>query len=178
MHILMYVSLGAIAAITLFSMGAVLFGKFSDFTVKVVLSTLSIGFYSLTTAVTFGDGATYVVLGAIGIGLGCLGLLMALNLIWGVGRDDAAWRIAFTLAVVAFSYAHAVTNYRLALLSGPSFATMIASIVVLGIVALFLIDLILRGEWGGEGRMRAMIAMAIADVALTVANPIVANLQS
>jgi hypothetical protein len=179
MRHLMVVGIGAIAVTGLWAVGIVLLGEFSDFQVRALTTTFVVGYYSLTTAATFGEGKVFGVISTAGAAVAVVGLVLTLPMIW-VGDhifSTDTFKAAFSTAAIAFGVAHAAINLRV---SGESPVSVIvvtlANICVLAVTAM-VVHLIVVEVWNfGDMYVRVLIALAIANVTLSLINPIVARM--
>ncbi len=179
---LLIAGLGAIGVSALYAIVVVLTGSFGLFEMKVVLTTLIIGFYCMTTVASFGNGPNQtatIVLGWLACGLAIAGCFVTLPVIWmeRYNIGEGTWKAILSIALVAFSLAHTSINYRLSNASvlSQGFA-MAANMAVVAVAGMLLYIILNEPRELGEGFWRAMITFAILDVALTIANPICSKL--
>lgn len=179
-HSLLVSGLSALAATALFAILVVLFGRFSEFTVKVLLSTFALGYYALTSFTAAIESPAQQVLAPLGLGFGAIAALVTLICIWTFNHTDGEWtyRLPAFCATVAFTLALGAINLRLAGVTQVSVGTMAAADGAL-VLVFFLLQRLVWGEHRSFGKeyVKALAASTIAMVALTIANPIVAAMN-
>jgi hypothetical protein len=164
----------------LLGIGIVLFGAINEFVFKLFLSTIALGYYAVAAACTYGEGRAYALTGTAGTIAGLVGLALVFPIIWGDRwlESDLLVRYASAAGVVAFALAHATTNYRLSSKSSSSLVIMVMANCSVTILTLMFLEMILEKNFHmSEGYLRALIAFGIANVALTIMNPLVGRLQ-
>ena len=177
---LMWGGVGAICATGLFAMVAVLIGGLSDFTLKALITSFVLGYYSLTTSATFGGGGRWELPSTLaGLVLGFLGLVMTLPMIWTTDHlfSDTASKNALTVAALAFGVAHASINARVGGETTVSVVVMFLANLFVLIVTGMVIGMIWYGQYIEDAYIRILIAATIANVTLTLVNPIVARMS-
>lgn len=177
---LMIAAVGAISATALVAMFVVLSGNYGSFQTKVILTTLTIGYFTLMSACTLGDGKVYTIVGPVGLGLGAIGTLMALHMIWQeISPSENISKLFACITVVSFALAHGTVNYRLSGTTSGSLFVLTAANIAVSSLAAMLIQMILQSvDRVYDAQFRMIIALSIASVALSIANPIVARLSN
>jgi hypothetical protein len=177
---LLVAGLSALGVTALFAILVVLFGRFNEFTLKVLASTFALGYYALTSFAAAIDSPVQQVLAPLSLGFGACAALVTLICIWTINHTDGEWpfRTVGFCATAAFTLALGTLNLKFAGASQASFATMLAANGFLVLVFLLLQRLV----WGTtlpttRGYVKTLAASTIAMVALTAANPIVAAMQ-
>lgn len=178
-RLLMMHGIVAIAVTGLWAMGVVLFGQFTDFQARALATTFVVGYYSLTTAATFGEGKVFGIIAPAGAVIACVGLFVTIPMIWGTdyNYNDVTFKMVFSTAAVAFGVAHAAINLRV---SGKSPASVIvvtfANICVLGVTVMVVHLITIAESMPGDMYIRVLIALMIANVTLSLINPIFARM--
>lgn len=179
---LLIAGLGAIGVSALYAIVIVLSGSFGLFELKVIFTTLVIGFYCMTTVASFGSGpmpVVHVAFGWLACALAIVGCIITLPVIWAERYDvsTGTWKAMFSIALIAFSLAHVSINYRLSNTSVVSQGFALAASMAAVAVTTLLLHMILNEPRElSEGFWQTMITFAILDVALTIANPICSKL--
>jgi hypothetical protein len=169
--ITMIISLTISALIGIFTF---IFGNFGSIEIRILVTTLSIGGFSLTalSSSTLQSKGNLAILSWAGIGTSIVGFLWSLLLIWEIGDFEHTWKFMLILIVLAFSIAHS----SLLLLINPrktGVAIVLATtLLFISIVALLLIVLIIGSFDIGELYFRILGVFAILDVLGTVVIPI------
>jgi hypothetical protein len=176
----LWMGIGAIAITALWAVGIVLFGTFTEFQIKAILTTFVLGFYCFTFVATVGEGRVHTALMGVGALITAWGLWLTLPLIWSpVSRyDDNVMKYVFTAVILAVATALGSINFRLASKSVVSIGIMaITNVLVAGVAATF-IWLVMRDFTEiSENTVRFLIAGCISGVAGTIINLIFAKLK-
>lgn len=167
----MIVSLGisALLGIVVF-----LFGDFGDMEFRLLLTTLTVGGYSVTglcCAVVY-ERRRFTSLALTGMIVSVFGFLFTVSVIWKAIAFEASWEALLIFIILAFSTAHSCLLLLIEsdeTIVNPSLS---ATITFIAIVALMLIVLVvLAGEVYGF-YYRLLGVFAILDVLGTVVTPI------
>lgn len=160
--------------------GFLLFGTFNETTIKILLTTLTLGGVSLFGLVSGNNANGAMKFGGIATAVGA-GLMWIL-LVWEVITLDNEWTVRFAviLSIVAFAFAHASilskAKSRDGLVKGV-FWTVIALIVA---VAGMLVYAVMKDQIFdvGVNFWRVLGALAILDVAGSIALPILKKVRN
>lgn len=163
-------SISALIAIFVF-----LFGDFGETEIKLILTTLTIGGYSLTGMCSSAlyERRRYILLARAGIMVSAIAFLITIGAIWEIIDFDDIWQLLAIFTVLAFSIAHSSL-----LLLAPSDKSLVnrslaATITFIVIVALMLIYLVLADDNDvGDFYFRWLGVFAVLDVLGTVVTPI------
>ena len=154
-----------------------LFSKFGTLEARVLLTTISIGGFSmagLCSSLLF-EKQKCVPFAITGMSIDFIGFLVVLAYIWGVSSET--WiRTALSLIVVCFALAHSSLLLLIAPKSSLVMTSLITTLVFISIVALMILALILNISFGGTYAFRLMGVAAILDVLGTVLTPILNKL--
>jgi hypothetical protein len=165
-------SAAALAGIVIFVMG-----QFGDMQIRILLTTLFLGLYSLSAlcCAALYEKQKAIPLALTGILVSAIALVVTLFTIWAEnGWDEMGIKGAFSIGVVAFSLGHA------SLLLLPSIANRSVAILrhvtfgLITIVAGILVFLILGGDSATniEWVVRMLGVFAILDALGTIVTPI------
>lgn len=168
--------LSALIAITIF-----LFGTFGELEIRLLATTLTIGWYSLVTSMVFGfSNRNLVVITSAGLFVSVVGVFTTLHLIWADSLNfdnDTEIQTAFVLFVLSFSLAH--SSFLLKTLSSNVWQNGIifGTIGFIAVVGVMLISLILS-DFNIESELyyRFLAVAAVFDALGTALVPIVKKL--
>jgi hypothetical protein len=169
-------SLSALVAIFIF-----LVGNFGEIEVRLLLTTLTIGGYSLTglcSSVLY-DKRRYTGFALLGIVVAVIGFLMTVGALWEIVDPEDAWKGVLIFMVLSFSIAH--TSLLLLAKSEHSLVNTLlsATVICIAIVAGMLINLIIGAFNGlGEFYYRLLGVFAVLDVLGTIVVPILRRVKS
>jgi hypothetical protein len=168
-------SVSAFVAIFVF-----LVGNFGQTEIRLLLTTLTIGGYSLTglcSSVLY-DRRRYTSFALLGMFVAVLGFLMAVGAIWEIVNLGDIWKAVFTFMILSFSIAHA--SLLLLAKSESIFVNSLLSLTILfvAIVAGMLINLVIgRFDYLGEFYYRLLGVFSVLDVLGTIVVPILRRLR-
>ena len=169
-------SISALIAIFVF-----LLGDFGETEIKLLLTTLTIGGYSLTglcSSVLY-DRKKYLPLAFSGIIVSVLGFLVTVGAIWEIVDFDDIWKSVVIFIVLAFSIAH--SSLLLLAQSDKNLVntSLNTTIIFIVIVALMLIYLVLAEfDDVDEFYYRLLGVFAVLDVLGTIVTPILKKFNS
>lgn len=171
--ITMIISLSISALIGIFLF---LFGKFGEIEAKLLITTLTIGFYSLTglcCSVLY-ERRKSIPLALSGIMISIIGFLFTILVIWGVINLKNSWKPMTIFIILTISFAH---SSLLSLIKSEKRLVntiLLTTIIFIFIVALMLINLVLDEirMRNGELYYRLLGVFAILDVLGTIIIPI------
>ncbi|MBS3128062.1 hypothetical protein J4410_02865 [Candidatus Woesearchaeota archaeon] len=170
--ITLIVSLSISALIGIF---VFLFGDFGETEFRLLMTTLTIGGYSLTglcCSVLY-EKRKFSILALSGMILSVIGFLFTVLVIWeAIGLEDS-WKTLMICIILAFSTAQSclllLVNPEKTLVKG----SLSATIIFISIVALMLIKLVLNEfDDASESYFRILGVFAILDVLGTIVTPI------
>jgi len=163
-------SISALLAIFVF-----IAGQFGAAEIRLLLTTLAVGVYSLTglCSSSLYDRGRYQVVGAVGIIVSVAGFLFALGNIWQVINLTSTWKALTILIIVPISIAHASL---LLLIDTKSQLVRLALGITLGFisaVALLLIYAVFSDfEMSVESFYRLLGVFGVLDVLGTITTPL------
>ena len=177
--ITMIISLSISALIGVF---VFLFGDFGETEFRLLMTTLTIGGYSLTglcCSVLY-EKRKLAPLALFGIVISVIGFIYTILLIWEFIDfwDEDSWKALIIFLVLAFSTAHSCL--LLLIKSNKSLVNIAlsATLIFISIVALMLIIMVLNEFDLGEFSFRLLGVFAILDVLGTIITPILNKVYS
>jgi len=177
--ITMIISLSISALIGVF---VFLFGNFGETEFRLLMTTLTIGGYSLTglcCSVLY-EKRKFAPLALFGIVISVIGFIYTILLIWEFIDfwDEDSWKALIIFLVLAFSTAHSCL--LLLIKSNKSLVNIAlsATLIFISIVALMLIIMVLNEFDLGEFSFRLLGVFAILDVLGTIITPILNKVYS
>ena len=177
--ITMIISLSISALIGVF---VFLFGNFGETEFRLLMTTLTIGGYSLTglcCSVLY-EKRKLAPLALFGIVISVIGFIYTILLIWEFIDfwDEDSWKALIIFLVLAFSTAHSCL--LLLIKSNKSLVNIAlsATLIFISIVALMLIIMVLNEFDLGEFSFRLLGVFAILDVLGTIITPILNKVYS
>ena len=177
--ITMIISLSISALIGVF---VFLFGNFGETEFRLLMTTLTIGGYSLTglcCSVLY-EKRKFAPLALFGIVISVIGFIYKILLIWEFIDfwDEDSWKALIIFLVLAFSTAHSCL--LLLIKSNKSLVNIAlsATLIFISIVALMLIIMVLNEFDLGEFSFRLLGVFAILDVLGTIITPILNKVYS
>ena len=171
-------SISALIGIIIF-----LFGNFGETEGRLLMTTLTVGGYSLTglcCSVLF-ERRTYTGLAVAGMALSVLGFLFTLLVIWEAldMESEYTWKGLFLFLILAFSSAHASLLLLIRSDSGIVKGVLAATIVFIAVVAGMLVWFTFTGfDIEEEFFYRLLGVFAILDVLGTIVTPILHKVYS
>ena len=142
--------------------------------IRLLLTTLVIGLYSMTglgSSILY-ERKQYVPFTLLGIVSSIVAALVTIGLIWEVINGGSAWKIIGTLSIIAL----AVTHCSLLLLLHVSNKTVsllrLVTLLMIAIVSAMLILEVVSGASQGSFYIRVLDSIAVLDVLGTVVVPI------
>jgi len=172
--IVIIVSLSVTALIGIITL---LSASFGELQVRVMLSTLVIGAFSIIALCDLAIvGLRFRWSGLIGLALAVVALILTLVLIWwvsGAAPPEGLWKTTAILGLLAVSFAHA--NLLLQLGDRQRSVVRVGLWVTLGLIALLailVIVLIVNQDVGSDGYARLLGTVAILDVLGTIVVPV------
>jgi hypothetical protein len=171
-------SISALIGIVIF-----LFGDFGDTEARLLMTTLSVGGYSLTglcCSVLY-EQRRFTAFAIGGMAVSVIGFVYTILAIWEVIDLDTQMtaETLSTLIILAFSTAHASLLMQIRSEKGIVNGSLAATLVFIAIVAFMLIYLVLNGFGdAGEFFYRLLGVFAILDVLGTIVTPILKKVYS
>lgn len=158
-----------------------LFGDFGETEFRLLMTTLTIGGYSLTglcCSVLY-EKRRFTPLALSGMVISVIGFLFTVLVLWETIDPDDSWKTLMTLIILAASTAHSclllLIKYEKSLVNGALSAT----IIFISIVALMLIVLVQNElNYVSEFYFRLLGVFAILDVLGTIVTPILNKVYS
>lgn len=153
-----------------------LFGTFNELQGKLLLTTLSIGIFSLTGLANSSllNKRNYAVCGYISLLISTIGFLMTLNLIWfNFEADTNVWRFAIDSIVLSLATAHISLLYVMNAHHYIARVIRYTTVIAIGVIVSMLIALIHNNDISSEFYYRLLGTIAILDVLGTIITPIV-----
>lgn len=180
-RIFLYTLIGSVSISALLGIGVLLFGKFGEFEVRVMMTTLTV---TLASILGLACGAFYEsgrgrLLPAIGIVLSVAAALMTFLIIWDVADESEVYiKCTATVSLLALSAAH-LSLLSLARLDRRFAWSRIAAFVFIAIldaILLWLMWLTPEGESDLVARVIGILSILIASV--TVVTPVFHKLSA
>jgi hypothetical protein len=172
-------SISALLGIIIF-----LVGNFGEIQIRILLTTLTIGGFSLTglCCATLLEKKRFSAFAIFGMIVSIFGFLLITSLIWEIidwNSFDSLWKVMIITIILAFSTAHA--SLLLLVKSDKTIVnvSLATTLLFLSLVALELIILVL-GEFRNIDNMwyRVLGVFAILDVLGTIVTPILLKVTS
>ena len=168
-------SISALIAIFVF-----LLGDFGDTEIKLLISTLTIGGYSLTglCGSVLYERRIFTPLALAGIIVSVIGFLVTVGATWEIIDFNDVWKPVAILAILGFSIAHG--SLLLLARSDQNLVNRLlaATMAFIVIVALMLIYLVLAEADVDELYFRLLGVFAVLDVLGTIVTPILRKISS
>ena len=172
-RVLLFTVVGGLVLTALLGIYALLFGKFGETECKILLTTLGISYFSVTSlacAAAF-EKKRYFVLAIPGLVLAIAGFALFLPGVWADWwLSHAVVKTTAILAILSFSFAHACLLSFATLQRQFAWVYYAAVGTILGLAAL--ISGIIIEEPRGDWVWRITGAVAIVDCCLTICIPI------
>jgi hypothetical protein len=163
-------SLSALLAIFVF-----IVGQFGETEVRLLLTTLAVGVYSLTglCSSSLYDRGRYQVVGAVGIILSIVGFLFALGNVWDIIDLSSTWKALLVLIIVPVSIAHASLLLLIDTKSQLVGSVIRITLGTISVVALLLIYAVFKDfDLDGQTFYRLLGVFAVLDVLGTITSPL------
>lgn len=152
-----------------------LFGDFGETEIKLLLTTLTVGGYSLTGLCSSAlyDKRKNVSLVFSGFLVSILGFIITVGAIWKIIDFVDIWRLVAIFSILAFSIAHSSLILLICSEKRIISISKIAMIIFILIIAIMLIYLVLAGFNGVDKfYYRLLGVFAVLDVLGTILTPI------
>ncbi|MEL7123697.1 MAG: hypothetical protein AAFO07_29915 [Bacteroidota bacterium] len=168
--LILALSISALIGILIF-----ILGDFNDLQIRILLSTLSVGAFSLTgfCCSLIYNREELQLLSIVGMLASSFALLLCVFTIWGEPNMDEFWKLLFISITLAIAFAHV----SLMLLVRPKSVIvkylLYATILFIILVSIFLISLVVVDEFENEVGWRILGVFGILDALGTVVTPIV-----
>lgn len=169
-------SISALVAIFIF-----LFGNFGEIEFKLLITTLSVGGFSLTglcsSLILAKKNLSYVAYS--GILCSITGFLLSTLILWGELSEAFYFKLLLIFIIASFSTAHS-SLLLLALKNKKMVDTItVITIIFITLVALMLVYLVLNLDNGipGEFYFRMLGVFAVLDILGTITTPIIRKLR-
>lgn len=172
------VSLSISAAVAIF---VFLFGNFGETQIHLLLTTLTIGGYSLTglcSSVLY-DKRKYTSFALLGLVVAAIGFLLTVAVIWEITTLEEMWKAVLICMILSLSIAH--SSLLLLAKSESRLVNTLLSITLIFVVAVagMLINLIVGTfDTAGEFYYRLLGVFAVLDVLGTIVVPILRRVKS
>jgi uncharacterized membrane protein (UPF0136 family) len=162
-------SIGAIIGIFIF-----LAGDFGETEIRILLTTLAIGGYSLTglCSATIQNRTNLKYFSTIGISVSVIGFLITIGGIWGFFNLEEIWKAVTIFTILSVAIAHASLLLQIIPRTNKVKYSLVWTIVFISLVALMLIKSTLTEFDESEFFFRLLGVFAILDVSGTIATPI------
>ncbi len=164
-------SISALVAIFVF-----LFGDFGEVEGKTLLTTLTIGIYSLIglcCSILY-ERRTYILLALAGIAISAIGLLFTLVAIWEVVDIEDIWKPVLIIGILAISAGHASLLLLIRAEKNIVRTMLFATVGFVALVAAMIIYIVLSefDSSVSEFYYRLLGVFAVLDVLGTIVTPI------
>lgn len=180
-RLFLYTLIGSVGISAVIGIGVLLFGSFDEFSVRVLMTTLTV---TVTSILGLANGAYYDSgrgrqLGLVGIVVSIVAAVMTLLIIWNVIDDNEAFmKVSVTAMVFAVSTSHLSLLSLARLDSRFEWSNMAARIVIGALVGLILFILWIEPTGEGDMLARTMGVLAILTATITVMTPVFHKLSS
>ncbi|MBP4138392.1 hypothetical protein [Flavobacterium geliluteum] len=166
-------SFGALIGIFIF-----LAGDFGRTEVRLLLTTLAIGCYSLTglCSTTIQNRDHMQSFSLLGIIISAIGFLITTTAIWDVVNFEEIWKATTIFIILSVSIAHISLLFNIRLKTKNLWYMMTVTIIFISIVALMLINSTISEFKESEFYFRLLGVFSILDVLGTIATPILNNI--
>lgn len=171
-------SVGFLILSALFAVWVVLTGKFGDFEIRVLLTTLSISVASMC-AMACGahiEKTKHIIFGAVGVSFSALSLLMTQIVIWEIVDTTWFWKLCWSCVVISFALAHALLLNLPDLASNRLWLRYFADASV-GSLAVLVMYLVWHEHSLGEDYFRLLVVLGIVIALLSILIPIFSKLN-
>lgn len=175
-RILLRMFVGTLILSALIGIYCVLFGSFGQTEVKILLTTLTVSYFSVTSLACAAalDKQRSPLLIWPGFGTGILGFFVFNRLIWFGHPSDELVKFAFIVGIFSFAFAHAC------LVSLPTLKPNVRWVFYFALAASFglagLLSLIILQQRENEWLFRFSGVLGILDCCATVSIPVLARL--
>lgn len=151
-----------------------LIGNFGDREIKLLLTTLSIGAFSLTglcsSVIVYKQGLkTFSIIGMI---VSALAFFTTAVMIWGGYDFEVPWKLMFIFIVLSVSIAHVSLLLKMTPKNKTIKNILIGTVIFIALVALMLIKSIISNFTENEFYFRLLGVCSILDVLGTILLPI------
>jgi hypothetical protein len=166
----------SLTATALIAIGILLFAEFDDTSGRILATTGLIGLFSLLSlpAGVLLDRGQARLLGYATIGVAALGLVLTLVLIWGEVEDDAATKLAVTIALAAGALAQgAATTSRRRETDSPTVRALYLGAICTSAALAAMLSVAAWRDIGDDTFFRFVGALAVADLLLVLLQPAV-----
>lgn len=155
-------------------------GDFGETEIRLLLTTLAIGGYSLTglCCATIYKRESLKIFSTAGMGISVVGFLMTTGAIWEFIDIDTVWKGMIIFMILSATMAHISLLLQLRLSDSTTRQLLIATIVFVSLVAIMLTYSILNDFEEGEFYYRVLGVFAILDVLGTIATPVMNRIRS
>ena len=173
--------IGSLCVSALIAIFIFLLGSFGEIEVRILLTTLTIGCYSLTglCCAALGEKRPSSVLAPTGMLVSVIGFLVNTVTIWEIADIDDTWQTVVILHILAVALAHAALMLHIQPRANHVRSSLAGTLVMIGIVAGMLIALVLaEGDINSEFYFRLIGVFAILDVLGTIVTPILHKMSS
>ncbi len=173
--------IGSLSVSALIGIMIFLVGDFDELQVRVLLTTLMFGLYSLTglCSATLYEKGRYQTYAAAAIGTSVAAFVLGLISIWGSDPGEGLLKLTLASLVAAVGMAHAALLLRIAPKNPAVRWSLTLTNACIAIVAAMLILLILDTEIGeADSYFRLLGVFAILDVLGTVVTPLLQKFGS
>jgi hypothetical protein len=166
----------SLVACAVISIGIFLFGKFDEIEIKMFLTVLSVGGYSLTAlaAASLSEKSRDNIVTLAGIICSVMGFVVINWLIWdSFTSSELTWKAAFILMILSIALGQTCLLLHIKPKNDLVKLSLFGTILSISFVALMIINLVI-GEFRyvDSGYLRLLGVLAVLDVLGTIATPI------
>jgi peptidoglycan/LPS O-acetylase OafA/YrhL len=151
-----------------------LFGDFEDSDTRLLLTTLTVGWYSMTglCSSVVHSRKKIKVFSLLGMTISIIGFFITVIAIWVIVDNDLIWRLVMTFVILSVMISHVSLLFLVKPNSKKINYLMITTIIFITLVTAMLIIEILTESEKGEFFYRLLGVFAILDVLGTISTPV------
>ncbi len=151
-----------------------LFGDFEDSDTRLLLTTLTVGWYSMTglCSSVVHSRKSFKIFSSFGIIISILGFFITVIGIWDIIDNDLIWKLVMTFVILSVMISHISLMFLVKPKSKKIKYLMVLTIVFITIVTIMLIIEILVESEKGDFFYRLLGVFAILDVLGTISTPV------
>jgi len=178
---LLWAGIGALCVSALMAVVIFLLGTFGELETKLLMTTFTIGWYSLATSMAFGTYNRHLaIIAGTALLVSVTGVLVTLHIIWANGWDfssETEVKVALILLILSFSLAHSSLLLKMLSANVWQNGIIFGTVGLIAVVGVMLINLIVSDfDAIPEFYYRFLAAAVVLDALGTILVPIVKKL--